>query len=281
MTEEIPVSPESEPAGEVPPLVEVDEEALAAARAAAVAENDRAVDAELRRVTRRNFLTAGVTAAVGIGAWKFLRARPPVAGLPAPFRTAVETNDKLAMAYFSPKRLSHSYPPSRITRPRVNGGLGLSANNDPAAWRLTIQGVAGGARVLTMDEIRAFPKQTMITEFRCIEGWSTINQWSGARLSDVMAAFPPPQRTRYVSMETPDRGYYVGLDFESALHPQTLLAYELNGHPLTWQHGAPLRLAIPVKYGVKNIKRVGTIRYTDVRPADFWAEQGYDWYLGL
>jgi DMSO/TMAO reductase YedYZ molybdopterin-dependent catalytic subunit len=281
MTEEIPVPPESEPAGEVPLLAEVDEEAMAAARAAAVAENDRAVEAELRRVTRRNFLTAGVTAAVGIGAWKFLRSRELVDGLPAPFRAAVDTNDKLAMAYFSPKRLNPTYPPSRITRARVNGGLGLSANNDPAAWRLTIQGVAAGARVLTMDEIRAFPKQTMITEFRCIEGWSTINQWSGARLADVMAAFPPPQRTRYVSMETPDRGYYVGLDFESALHPQTLLAYELNGHPLSWQHGAPLRLAIPVKYGVKNIKRVGTIRYTDVRPADFWAEQGYDWYLGL
>jgi DMSO/TMAO reductase YedYZ molybdopterin-dependent catalytic subunit len=163
----------------------------------------------------------------------------------------------------------------------VNGGFGISANNDPAAWRLTLQGVRGGARVLTMDEIRSFPRRTMITEFRCIEGWSTINQWAGARLSDVMAAFPPAQPTRYVAMETPDRGYYVGLDMESCLHPQTLLAYELNGAPLTWQHGAPLRLAIPVKYGVKNIKRVGTIRYTDVRPADFWAEQGYDWYLGL
>ena len=67
-------------------------------------------------------------------------------------------------------------------------------------------------------------------------------------------------------METPGRGYYVSLDMPSALHPQTLLAYEMNGAPLTWQHGAPLRLAIPVKYGVKNIKRIGTIRVHD-RPA--------------
>src|SRR4051812_37086194 len=100
MTEEIPVPPESEPAGEVPLLAEVDEEAIAAARAAAIAENDRGVEAELRRVTRRNFLTAGVTAAVGIGAWKFLRSRELVDGLPRPFRAAVDTNDKLAMAYF-------------------------------------------------------------------------------------------------------------------------------------------------------------------------------------
>src|SRR6267143_1311005 len=72
------------------------------------------------------------------------------------------------------------------------------------------------------------------------------------------------------------RGYFVGLDMQSAAHPQTLLAYELNGQPLTWQHGAPLRLAIPVKYRIKNIKRLGVIRYTNVRPADYWAERGYD-----
>jgi DMSO/TMAO reductase YedYZ molybdopterin-dependent catalytic subunit len=278
---ESPVPPESEAAGEVPLLTEVTEEEIAAARAAAIAENDRAVDAELRRATRRSFLTAGVAAAAGVGAWAFLRSRPHVAGLAAPFRGALDANDKLAMAYFRPSRLTATYPPSRVTPARVNGGLGISANNDPAAWKLTIQGVAGGARVLTLDEIKSFPRRTMITEFRCIEGWSTINEWSGARLSDVVAAFPPEHSVRYVGMETPDRGYYVGLDMESVLHPQTLLAYELNGAPLTWQHGAPLRLAIPVKYGVKNIKRVGTIRYTDIRPADFWAEQGYDWYLGL
>ncbi len=63
-------------------------------------------------------------------------------------------------------------------------------------------------------------------------------------------------------------------------HPQTLLCYEMNGEPLTLEHGAPLRLVTPVKYGIKNIKRIGTIRFTDKRPADFWAERGYDWYAG-
>ncbi len=80
--------------------------------------------------------------------------------------------------------------------------------------------------------------------------------------------------------ETPDREYYVGLDMASALHPQTLLCYEMDGRPLTPDHGAPLRLVIPVKYGIKNLKRIGTIRFADVRPADYWAERGYDWYSG-
>ena len=68
-------------------------------------------------------------------------------------------------------------------------------------------------------------------------------------------------------METPDGQYYVGLDMESALHPQTLLCYEMNGKPLEPEHGAPLRLVIPVKYGIKNIKHIGKIKFTDERTA--------------
>ncbi len=86
---------------------------------------------------------------------------------------------------------------------------------------------------------------------------------------------------QYVGMETPDGEYYVGLDMESALHPQTLLAYEMNDKPLTEEHGAPLRLIIPVKYGIKNLKRIGSINFSNQRPRDYWAEQGYDYYSGL
>ncbi len=204
----------------------------------------------------------------------------------------LQLNEKVAEAYFRPSRMSPSFRPDQITAARINGGIGLSESYDNADWRLRIEGAASPA-VLTLDEIRSFPRREMITEFRCIEGWSYIVKWTGARLADVMAKYPPPTRdggapdlqrpdrlVRYVSMETPDRGYYVGLDMQSALHPQTLLAYEIDGQPLSWRHGAPLRLAIPVKYGIKNIKRIGTIRYTDVRPADYWAERGYDWYAG-
>jgi DMSO/TMAO reductase YedYZ molybdopterin-dependent catalytic subunit len=82
-------------------------------------------------------------------------------------------------------------------------------------------------------------------------------------------------------MQTPGNGYYIGVEMVSALHPQSLLAYEMNGKPLENRHGAPLRLVIPVKYGIKNLKRIGRIEYTDTRPADYWAEQGYDYYSGL
>ncbi|MGH9581761.1 MAG: molybdopterin-dependent oxidoreductase, partial [Bryobacteraceae bacterium] len=113
-------------------------------------------------------------------------------------------------------------------------------------------------------------------------GWSTIVEWSGARFSDFTRKYLRPGfAPKYVYMETPDQQYYVGLDMKSAMHPQTLLAYERNGKPLTPDHGAPLRLVIPVKYGIKSIKRIGLIQYTNTRPGDYWAEEGYDWYSGL
>ncbi len=137
---------------------------------------------------------------------------------------------------------------------------------------------------------------------RCAALTKSTNSWraiisaehGGARFADFINAYRPATRSGrpsdprrepedlvgYVSLETEDGGYYVGLDMESALHPQTLLCYEMNGKPLTAPHGAPLRLAIPVKYGIKNIKRIGTIRFTDRRPPDYWAERGYDWYAG-
>jgi len=147
--------------------------------------------------------------------------------------------------------------------------------------------------LLTMNDIRALPRTEMTTEFKCVEGWSNIVNWAGVKLSDFMTKFLPQTKNgnqpdinnpgdfvSYISMVTPDGGYYVGLDMPSALHPQTLLAYEMNGAPLTLAHGAPLRLVTPTKYGIKQIKRIGRIAFTMERPADFWAERGYDWYAG-
>lgn len=150
--------------------------------------------------------------------------------------------------------------------------------------------------LLTLDDIRGLPRVEMTTELKCIEGWSTIVNWAGASFADFAARYQPPTRgvgggapdvrarpqelVRYVALETPDGGYYVGMDMASALHPQTLLCYEMNGRPLTPEHGAPLRLVTPVKYGIKHIKRIGRITFADERPGDFWAERGYDWYSG-
>ncbi|MGI9036246.1 MAG: molybdopterin-dependent oxidoreductase, partial [Pyrinomonadaceae bacterium] len=135
--------------------------------------------------------------------------------------------------------------------------------------------------VLTLDDIKSLPRVEMTTELKCIEGWSIVVNWTCARFSDFAAKFAPSQDTKYVSLVTPDRAYYVGWDMPSIMHPQTLLAYEINGAPLTLKHGAPLRLMTTTKYGIKQLKRIGRIEFTNERPADYWAEQGYDWYSGF
>lgn len=139
--------------------------------------------------------------------------------------------------------------------------------------------------LLTMDAIRALPHVEMVTQLKCIEGWSEVVHWGGARLSDFIHAYPPARGQhgrlpRYVGMETPDRQYYVGLHMDDAMHPQTLLCYEINGQPLTRDHGAPLRLVTPLKYGVKHLKQIGSISFSDNRPRDYWAENDYDYDQG-
>jgi hypothetical protein len=139
--------------------------------------------------------------------------------------------------------------------------------------------------LLAMSDLEKLPKVTFCTEFKCIEGWSEITQWGGYRLRDLIDMYPPAKvngrEPRYVYMETPDGNYYGGYDMKAARHPQSLLVTEMSGQPLVQEHGAPLRLHMPIKYGYKQIKRIGLIAYTDQKPDDFWTKLGYDWYAGL
>jgi DMSO/TMAO reductase YedYZ molybdopterin-dependent catalytic subunit len=260
--------------------------------------NDEKTDLgrQLRRFSRRGFTTAGVAVLAGFAGWRWLVTRGEEDGLPWPLRRVLEFNERVARGLFRATRRSPEFPRSAARMPRVNGSIGLESGLDLAAWRLEVIGAAGeqSRRWLSLGEIKALPRVEMTTELRCVEGWSEIVHWAGARLADLASVTGLATRSgqpfdpiasgddllRYAALETPDREYYVGLDMASAVHPQTLLGYEMDGQPLTPEHGAPLRLVIPVKYGIKNLKRIGTIRFTDVRPADYWAERGYDWYAG-
>ena len=162
-------------------------------------------------------------------------------------------------------------------RPRGQEEAGESDNTIDA-------GTAG--LLLTMGDVTRFEKQEFVTQFKCIEGWSQYVHWGGVRLADLLAAYPPAKKAdgtlpQYVYMETPDGDYYCGYDLKVCQHPQSLLVTEMMGKPLTQWHGAPVRLHMPIKYGYKQIKRIGLIAYTDMRPDDYWTKLGYDWYAGL
>ena len=161
--------------------------------------------------------------------------------------------------------------------PRGTAEAGLSASTLPP-------GTPG--LLLTLDEVQNFPRHELVTEFKCVEGWSQIIHWAGIRMADFLEAYPPAHNPdgsepRYVYMETPNGNYYVGYDLHVCRHPQTLLVTEMGGRPINREHGAPLRLHAPTKYGYKQIKRIGVIAYSNLKPDDYWTKLGYDWYAGL
>jgi DMSO/TMAO reductase YedYZ molybdopterin-dependent catalytic subunit len=250
---------------------------------------------DLSRSTRRALLGWGAGILGMYGAWKWIGTRPLEDGIPWPLRKMLDINEQIGRGYFSHDRLTREYKFMSARRnPRVNGRYGLSQPIDASRWTMNVEGTARGAQRVTLADIKRLPRVETTMRLCCIEGWSIFVNWSGVRFRDFFDAYPPAtfsgkpaEITRpddffqYVGLETPDGGYYVGIDIASALHPQTLLAYEIDGQPLTQDHGAPLRLVIPTKYGVKNLKRIGVIRYAQQRPRDYWAERGYDWYAGL
>jgi DMSO/TMAO reductase YedYZ molybdopterin-dependent catalytic subunit len=164
----------------------------------------------------------------------------------------------------------------------VNGDLGMNAAFNPAEWKMKVARAPGDTLVLTMEDIKRLPKTEIVFDFKCIEGWDQITHWGGVKMQDFIKAYHLEGQTQktYMGMRTPDGAYYVGIDMPSAIHPQTILAYEMNGQPLPFNQGAPLRLIIPLKYGIKHIKRIGIMFFSDTPPPDYWAEAGYDYYAG-
>ncbi|MEP6952381.1 MAG: molybdopterin-dependent oxidoreductase [Ginsengibacter sp.] len=239
---------------------------------------------KLRNKTLLSFTFFILLLAAGVFGWKKLHRQPQEAGTPKPIRTVLNTNGKFFSNFLSNNHLAKTYPLSAAVRNvRVNGNLGLGNDFDPASWKLKVIRHPGDTLFVTLDEIKALPKTDIIFDFKCIEGWSQVTHWAGVKFSDFAKKYSLNVQTQmnYASLVTPDKKYYVGIDMASIMHPQTLLCFEMNGKPLPMNQGYPLRLIIPVKYGIKHLKRIGTISFSNERPPDYWYEQGYDYYSGL
>ena len=165
------------------------------------------------------------------------------------------------------------------------GTVRMPRGQEEAGRSRSTLAVGTSGLLLTIDDITKLPRRELVTQFKCIEGWSQIVHWAGVRMADFLELYPPKpidgREPRYVYMETPNGDYYTGYDMHVMRHPQTLLVTEMMGAPLTQFHGAPLRLHMPTKYGYKQIKRIGLISYSSEKPDDYWTKLGYDWYAGL
>jgi DMSO/TMAO reductase YedYZ molybdopterin-dependent catalytic subunit len=153
---------------------------------------------------------------------------------------------------------------------------------DPAQFRLTIDGEVNNAMQLSMADIQKLPLTSIVIRHVCVEGWAAIVQWGGVRLRDLVALVQPKSNVRYVYFKSAD-GYYESWDIASVIHPQTLMAYQKNGQPLSVDNGAPMRLASPIKLGYKQSKWVTQITFlSNLLPAKgYWEDQGYEWFAGL
>jgi DMSO/TMAO reductase YedYZ molybdopterin-dependent catalytic subunit len=159
-------------------------------------------------------------------------------------------------------------------------------------YRLKIDGLVARPLELSLEQIRGLPSRTQITRHDCVEGWSAIGEWTGVPLSYLLQMAGLGTGTRYLVFHCADnlagQGlYYESIDLVDAYHPQTIMAYAMNGQTLPIPHGAPLRLRVERQLGYKMAKYVMKIDAVDSFAAlgrgkgGYWPDRGYEWYAGI
>ena len=163
-------------------------------------------------------------------------------------------------------------------------------------WRLQVDGLVERPVQLSLGELRALPARTQITRHDCVEGWSCIGKCTGVPLSIVLQRAGLKPDARYIVfycadspgqwLEAADK-YYESIDLIDALHPQTILAYDMNGAPLGIPYGAPLRVRLERQLGYKMAKYIMRVEAVESFQGiagghgSYWADRNYEWYAGI
>lgn len=210
---------------------------------------------------------------------------------------------KLQRALGAPGALAREYPAADISPVfRVNGNddpdsdtYQALAQDDFRDWRLDVGGLVDHPARFSLAELRALPARTQITRHDCVEGWSCIGKWTGARLSALLKQVALKPEVRYIVFHCADsfpgpngpQPYYESIGLDDAFHEQTILAYEMNDKPLPIPYGAPIRLRVERQLGYKSAKFVMRIEAVETFAnigngrGSYWADQGYEWYAGI
>jgi DMSO/TMAO reductase YedYZ molybdopterin-dependent catalytic subunit len=254
----------------------------------------------MKRISRRRFGVAtlqllGVSLLAGCDA---LSSSPSVAGILDRAEGLTRTVQRLftsrrALAReFTEADRSPSFPANGSTNPTEPEYQALAAQGF-AAYRLEVGGLVDRPASLSLNELRAMPSRTQITRHDCVEGWSAIAKWKGARLRALLEQVGPTPQARYVVFHCFDAlseeggAYYESIDLEAATHEQTILAYEMNDRTLPVEYGAPLRLRVERQLGykmAKYIERIELVARFDALgegKGGYWEDRGYEWYAGI
>jgi DMSO/TMAO reductase YedYZ molybdopterin-dependent catalytic subunit len=221
----------------------------------------------------------------------FPRVLSSVEGLNNRLHHAVASRNTLAPEYTEADLSPHF--PSNGTRTPNNPDYQAMAANGFADWRLEVSGLVRWPSSFSLADLRELPSRTQITRHDCVEGWSAIAKWKGAKLSELLARVWPLPGARYVVFHCADpmdftgQRYYESIDFDDAYHPQTILAYEWNDQILPVAYGAPIRLRLERQLGYKMAKYVMRIELVESLghiaggKGGYWEDQGYEWYAGI
>ena len=252
---------------------------------------------------RRRWL-AGAGATLGglvLAACDRLNANPQVTkvlqsaeGLTLRAQRLVTDRNALARE-FPASAISPDFRANGTTNPSDEAYVSLAAGGF-ADWRLVVDGLVERPLSLTMAQLRAQPARTQITRHDCVEGWSSIGKWTGAKLGPLLDQAGLKPQARYIVFHCADSlemtldgtgQYYESIDLIDAYHPQTLLAYDMNDAPVPVKHGAPVRLRVERQLGYKHAKYVMRIEAVDDFSqigrgrGGFWEDRGYEWYAGI
>jgi DMSO/TMAO reductase YedYZ molybdopterin-dependent catalytic subunit len=249
-------------------------------------------------LTRRKLITSGLAAAAGasgLGVAAYLAKRynlipPDHGGIYGVGETLTYAAHRILTSGHS---LAREFDRSQISKvipvngkhPEVDDYQRLLAGGF-ADWRLTIDGLVDRPSSFSLADLKRFPSHSQITHQACEEGWSFIAEWRGARLSDVLNSVGVQPRAKWVFFFTFDQ-WWDSLDIPDALHPQTFLAYGMNGGEMPLDHGAPVRLKVARQLGYKSLKYLSRITVTDTMKGigdgmgSASPSAGYSWYAGI
>lgn len=251
-------------------------------------------------LTRRKLLTTGVITLGGLA----LSGCDPLSRSPD-FRSFLKNGEGLTMAAqrtlmlgqplareFSERDISPVFKANGTKDPNTAAYKMLTANGFNT-WKLRIDGLVERPQSLSLADLRALPSRTQITRHDCVEGWSAIGKWRGAQLGPLLQSAGLKPNARFAVMHCADNYgggedmYYESVDLIDGFHPQTILAYDLNGKPLEISHGAPLRLRVERQLGYKQAKYLMRIEIVERLDGfgrgkgGYWEDRGYEWYAGI
>jgi len=251
------------------------------------------------RLSRRRLITS-----LGAGAGGLLVAGCDRVGRSPAFQTLLTSAEELTMGaqrlVSSRTALAPEYTEAEMSPVFRTNGNTMPRSPDYRAhlesgfrnWRLIVDGLVARPLSLSLDHIRRLPSRTQITRHDCVEGWSAIGRWTGVSLKLLLGGAGLKPQARYIVFHCADdfdgTPYYESVDLIDALHPQTILAWGMNGAPLAVGHGAPLRVRIERQLGYKHAKFVMRIEAVDSLArigrgkGGFWEDvAGYEWYAGI